>query len=389
MISKFRNLALSAAAMAVFSSSLLAQVVTLQGAVKGPDGKPLPNAVINILRQDMKGTYKTKTNKKGEWVHAGIPTGKYNFEVEVDGQVKDRLQGYTLNFQTADRPINFDLAAIAEKQQAMQQAAATGQLTEEQAKSMSKEEREALEKQMKEREKQLKANKELNDAFNAGRKAMEEKNYPAAIEALNKAATLDEKQVAIWGSLGDAYVGLAKTQSGQEKTDSQTKAIESYGKSIAIQPDAATYNQLGLLYGEMKKFDDMKNQFFKAAELDTANAGKYYFNIGAVCTNNGAVDCAKEAFEKVPEGDAKYADARYQLGIILMAQAQTKADGTITPAPGTVEAFQKYLELAPDGPNAETAKQMITMMGGKIEQSYQDPNAKVAKPKPGAKKPKP
>ena len=36
-----------------------------EGDVKGPDGKPLPGAQIRIERQDVKGIYKVKTDKKG------------------------------------------------------------------------------------------------------------------------------------------------------------------------------------------------------------------------------------------------------------------------------------------------------------------------------------
>jgi hypothetical protein len=37
---------------------------------------------------------------------------------------------------------------------------------------------------------------------------------------------------------------------------------------------------------------------------------------------------------------------------------------------GTAEAFNKYLELAPTGPYADPAKQMLDSMGAKIETSF-------------------
>ena len=54
----------------------------------------------------------------------------------------------------------------------------------------------------------------------------------------------------------------------------------------------------------------------------------------------------------------------------------------MTPVPGTVEAFQKYLELAPNGQFAQQAKDMLTTLGSSIETQYQNPNAaKTAKTK--------
>jgi hypothetical protein len=39
-------------------------------------------------------------------------------------------------------------------------------------------------------------------------------------------------------------------------------------------------------------------------------------------------------------------------------------------APGTAEAFQKYLELKPDGPYAADAKNMLAVVGSTLETTY-------------------
>jgi tetratricopeptide (TPR) repeat protein len=63
--------------IAAASMTTLAQVGELRGTVmmKQADGQtvPLADAQIDVFRTDMKGEYKTKTNKKGEFVFAGIP----------------------------------------------------------------------------------------------------------------------------------------------------------------------------------------------------------------------------------------------------------------------------------------------------------------------------
>ena len=86
----------------------------------------------------------------------------------------------------------------------------------------------------------------------------------------------------------------------------------------------------------------------KAAELDPTNAGKYYYNLGAVLVNANQTDAAAEAFKKAIQLDANYADAHYQYAITQMAKATVAADGKITPPAGTVEELQKYLELKPN-----------------------------------------
>jgi tetratricopeptide (TPR) repeat protein len=78
MIGKYFYGALAIAVLvAAASMTTLAQVGELRGRVmmKQADGQtvPLAEAQIDVFRTDMKGEYKTKTNKKGEFVFAGVP----------------------------------------------------------------------------------------------------------------------------------------------------------------------------------------------------------------------------------------------------------------------------------------------------------------------------
>ena len=42
----------------------------------------------------------------------------------------------------------------------------------------------------------------------------------------------------------------------------------------------------------------------------------------------------------------------------------------IVPPPGCVDAYQKYLQLAPDGTHAEAVKEVLTSLGEKVDTSY-------------------
>jgi cytochrome c-type biogenesis protein CcmH/NrfG len=117
--------------------------------------------------------------------------------------------------------------------------------------------------------------------------------------------------------------------------------------------------------------DEGRAALEQAAKLDPPGAGRYYFNLGAVLVNAGNTEGAVEAFRKATEADPKHADAFYQLGTALVSKAEVAADGSIKPVPGTVEAFQKYIELQPNGPNAEPAKAMIASLTGAVSTSFQ------------------
>lgn len=78
MIHKYVFGILAVAALIVTASmSAVAQVGELRGTVmmQQADGQkvPLADAAIDVFRTDMKAEYKTKTNKKGEFVFAGLP----------------------------------------------------------------------------------------------------------------------------------------------------------------------------------------------------------------------------------------------------------------------------------------------------------------------------
>ncbi len=78
MISRYFFGALAIAVLvATASLTASAQVGELRGHVwmQQADGQkvPLADAQIDVFRTDMAGKYNTKTNKKGEWVFAGIP----------------------------------------------------------------------------------------------------------------------------------------------------------------------------------------------------------------------------------------------------------------------------------------------------------------------------
>jgi tetratricopeptide (TPR) repeat protein len=114
----------------------------------------------------------------------------------------------------------------------------------------------------------------------------------------------------------------------------------------------------------------------KAAQLDPANAAKYYYNMGAVMMNTGQNEAAGEAFKKAIAANPKYAPAQYQYGIYLVGKAQIGADGRIQPPPGTREAFQAYLELEPNGQFAQSAKEMLASFDQAIQTEYVSPEAK-------------
>lgn len=379
MAARLRKLGLATLSCLLFAGLSWGQTGSIEGTVKGEDGQPLKDALIQIERLDIKGNYKVKTNKKGHYFHAGLPLGRYKVTLVVDGQQRDVANGVQTRLGDPIT-VDFDLAEIKKRQQAMQQAAETGTITQEQARDMTPEQRAALEKQIKERQKELAKDKALNDAFNAGMEALKTKQFATAVQQFTKASEIDPKQYAVWANLAEAYMGLANSQTGAEQTATIEKGLDAFRKAVELKPeDGGTRNNYALALARAKKLDEAKAELTKAAELEPTRAGQYFYNLGAVLTNTGQTEAAGEAFKKAVEADPNYAEAQYQYGIYLVGKAKPTPDGKFDAPPGTREAFEKYLQLKPDGPNAESAKAMIASLESKVQTEYNNPAAEQKK----------
>jgi len=376
---KYRNVVLPVLGILFCAIAGFAQTSALEGDVKGEDGAPLKGALIKIDRKDIKGHYQVKTDKKGHYFYGGLPFGTYKITLEVDGKDVD----YVDKVQThpgEPQENNFDMQATAKRRQALNKAAETGSLSKDQARGMSPEEKAAFEKANKERAEMKAKGKALNDAFNAGKEAVLAKQFDVAVTQFGKAAELAPEQPVVWANLADAEILLSKTKTGAEHDEALNKGMEAYQKTLALKPDdAGVINNYALALAQAKKFDEAQAELAKAAQLDPASAGKYYYNLGALLVNNGQSEPAGAAFKKAIDADPKYADAQYQYGIYLIGKAKLGADGKYDPVPGTREAFQAYLDLKPDGKDAESAKGMLASLSGAVDTSYQNPAAEKKK----------
>ncbi len=387
MLATLRRFAIAIPLIVLFSVACWGQTTAFEGNVKGEDGKPMVKVTVHLDRKDIKGSYKVNTDKKGHYYYGGLPIGTYKIWLEVDGKERDVVDGARSGLGDA-KVIDFDLSKTAkssgDKQAEIKKAIESGgELSKDVTRDMTPEQKAALEKKMKDAAATMAKNKALNDAFNNGKSALEAKQYDSAIENFEKAKDMSPEQNVIWGNLADAYAGAAKTKTGADQQAMLDKGTEAYKKAIELKPDDAAYhNNYALLLAQSKKSDEALVELTKAAQLDPPNAGKYYFNGGAVLVNLNQNEPAGAMFKKAIEADPNYADAHYQYGIYLIGKATTTGDGKIVPPAGTKEEFEKYLELKPDGPNAEAAKAMLTSMGETLQTDYSKPGAK----KPATKK---
>lgn len=308
MIGKHLFGALAVAILVVTASiSAVAQVGELRGTVmmKQADGTkvPLADAQIDVFRTDIKGEYKTKTNKKGEFVFAGIPfvgtyvvsashpTARPNFMpgvkagrgVPVDIEVTPG-DGKRLTFDEIKAAGGASNAPAANTGGSGNTGGGGGESEEAKAK------RAELEKKNKEIEESNKkitaANEIIGRTFKAGNEALAAagaaakaanseqaiQKYTDAIAQFDEGIAADPEQPAILTNKAVALKGR-----GVEKynTSIRSKTLDDEGKSAAIESAKADFKAAA--EASTKAVTILKAQTVPSdpADLQRYNGNKY------------------------------------------------------------------------------------------------------------------
>lgn len=173
------------------------------------------------------------------------------------------------------------------------------------------------------------------------------KEYKAAQES---AGEKDPNQHLLWAKLGEAYDTAGRND----------EAAQAYQQAITAKPDVpGYYNNLGNVLARAGKIDEAKAAYTKSAELDPANAATAWRNFGISLYNANRLGDAVEPLQKSAELDPKNSQTWYLLGASLVYKMTLKKVGDKEVpefAPGTIEAYQKAIELDPNGTYGQQAK---------------------------------
>jgi len=347
-----------AAAASAWSQSTTARV---KGTITS-GGKPLPDAQVVLTSRDNGRKFKFKTDKSGQVSGFGVPYGAYDEEVfNASGEAvfKRGLNIISENGST-ENDISVEVSS-----------GGTGQPT------VSKEE---MEKLKAEREKGLSMNALINQ-YNTAQQA---KNWQLAADTLKQMIAAEPARWEYQKALGDMQSNLGQYQ---EAVDTYEKVIPLAQNATKTDPKAdpakaktAIAQMLGSegnAYLKLKKNPEAVAAFTKAAEMDP-NPATAYWNLCATEYNAGDMKATAAACDKAITADPNRADAYFIKGsaLIGMSDGKLDANGHYIALPGTKEALNKYLELAPDGPHASEVKQMMELLGAKIETTYKEKKKK-------------
>lgn len=357
---------------------------SIHGHVNNPVGQAITKGEVRLSTdrsgdaKDRKYPYKFPLDANGDYKGSGIAPGNYVVFVFQDDKSLDYNESVVFA-NGDDKTVNFDMSRP------------------EYIKALPPEEQKQIEEYKKKNAEVTAANakiQNLNTLLTQARADNKAGNYDAAIKAMTDATTAKPDEGILWITMGDAQLGAADAAAkaakaaGTSPTDpaiqaKYTEAANAYKKGVDLnaaskkpspETAAAGYNQLGQVYAKQGNAKDAADAYEQAAKAVPANAGMYYFNEAATLYNSGKLPEAQAAADKAIAADPKKAEAYYIKGQALITQATVdpKTQKIIAP-PGTAEAYQQYLELAPDGPHATDVKGILESIGAQVKSTYKAP----------------
>ena len=284
----------------------LAQRGAIRGKIVDPDGNPVPDVQVSIVLLDGGGRpIRVKTNDKGEFLRAGIPVQMYRVSFELEGW--EPLQAMVTVSNGGQSVINETLYPLPE-----------GVLSQAQADQFNA------------------ASQQAQDAFAAG-------DFAAAIAEFHKLIELTPDSANLYFNLAAAY----------ERMADHAAAIEAYEKAAEL--DASMLEAImavGDLHGQQREWDQALAAFDRAMELVEGNAVNL-FNYAVYASNAGKVELADEFYAKSAAADPEFAPAHLQIGMAKARQEDRE---------GAIAAFERFLELDPDGAQAVMVQEILDQL---------------------------
>jgi Flp pilus assembly protein TadD len=308
----------------------------LQGRVIDENGKPVAGAeVILEHKGDINLKYTVKTNSSGRWARTGL-------QAAGSGQSADAMRTVSADPKARGADGTWDITIkkdgmevlIQGVQVPMGNARVVDDVVLSKATATSPSTASAAPA------KAAALNIQLNDV-NA---AINANDLGLAVTRLTDIIAKQPTCAACYVRLGDVYA----------RQKDYPKSETAFKKALELDASSAdAYDGLAVVYNAQGRMDQAAEAAAKALELQRAAGGgnaTSAFNAGAILVNSGKFAEAQVQFQRAIRLDPSMAEAHYQLGIAFVSSGN---------AAEAIKSLEQYLALAPNGPNAQMARDML------------------------------
>jgi len=311
----------------------------LSGEIRGEQGEPMAGATIVVRSQQAQFRREARTDEAGRFHHPGLSPGQYHLLVMREGQI--------VWWFPVTLPPNQELLHVEINLKELREAARQRMTLPAELQEQRESDREAAERMAR-----------LNSHYNLGSRLLQEQELERAIEEFQSALAMEPDRGSTYAMLGQAYAAAGQREA----------AREAYQKALTLEPgEAAHHNNLATLLAEAGRLDEALQHFRRAAQLDSERSATYQFNLGAVLLNAGRPQEGLPMLRQASRTDPTLSVAHYFVGVALLdtspQPAEGRADKPMEAPPGSIEAFQRYLQLEPDGEYAEHARRHLERLG--------------------------
>jgi len=174
----------------------------------------------------------------------------------------------------------------------------------------------------------------------------------------------------LWAQLGQAENGLKKYDAAlpdfQKALD-----LESASKKPSPEIQGLAESGIGEANARTGKIQEASDAYDAAAKINPARAAFYLKNEAVIFFQTNQADAQVAAADKAIAADPTMPIPYYLKGNGLVAKTteDPKTHKLVAP-PGCIEAYQKYLDLAPTGPYSADVKSILAGFSNAIDTSY-------------------
>lgn len=365
MFSSIVKRAVAPIALVVMSALAYAQTGGVEGNVRLTENgakKPVPNAVVEIYRTDIKGHWTVKADKAGHYVMLGLPLqGTYTFIASGPNVAPTYLGGIRI---TQTPVVDLDVGPGDGSTMTLEQIMASQKggpgTSKPGAPAVSGADRTKVEAAQKEYEQKKKEGEALQSSFDQARihyntgiemTKTTPPNYAGALSEFEQASTVDPgKHAAMlllsyrsFANLAESHYQIGVELFNQKKRDEAKphfqKAVDAANRAVLaasgdtpqnnpnLNNDLVIYynilakNAMLLIqhYGAADLVDPTIKSLDAAAALDATNKNKWAVQKGDMYFSAGRTDDAVAAYKVVLAADPANIDALYGLGLTLIA----------------------------------------------------------------------